>query len=136
MPLCLDGTTKDKAVCRRRLDGLEVRRFDPSAGVLFVMNAGKTMYRKDRSSDVALIRQHKSRNVTELSRQCHNACPRDELTGTWAIADAEVPNRHRVTTLPRSSSHDGTGISLWPHLLHPSPPGGQFRQWPRAVALS
>jgi putative transposase len=51
------GTTENKAVCRRLLNDLEDRGFDPSEGVLFVIDGGKAIHHaiKDKWSDVALI---------------------------------------------------------------------------------
>jgi putative transposase len=92
------GTTENKTVCKRLLDGLKERGFDPSAGVLFVIDGGKAIYHaiKDKWSDVALVqrcRAHKSRNLTDLLPQSHHAWVRQELSRAWAMADATEAER-------------------------------------------
>jgi len=94
MPLSVvHGTTENKAACKRLLDDLETRGFDPSAGVLFCIDGGKAIYHavKDKWGDVALIqrcRAHKSRNVTDLLPESHHAWVRRELNRAWAMPDA------------------------------------------------
>ena len=99
MPLSVvHGTTENKAACKRLLDGLEERGFDPSHGVLFVIDGGKAIYHAiaDKWSDVALIqrcRAHKTRNLTDLLPESHHAWVRAELNRAWAMADAGEAER-------------------------------------------
>lgn len=99
MPLSVvHGTTENKAACKRLLDGLEERGFDPSHGVLFVIDGGKAIYHAivDKWSDVALIqrcRAHKARNLTDLLPESHHAWVRAELNRAWAMADAGEAER-------------------------------------------
>lgn len=91
----IHGTTKNKAACTRLLDDLEERGFVLSAGVLFCVDGGNTIYHaiSDKWSDSALILQceaHKPRNVTHLLPQHAHAWMRRELNRAWATADVET----------------------------------------------
>ena len=119
MPLSVvHGTTENKAACKRLLDDLEARGFDPSSGVLFVIDGGKAIYHavKDKWSDVALIqrcRAHKGRNVTDLLPESHHAWVRRELNGAWAMADAgqaEAALRNLAAKIERT--HPDAAASL------------------------
>lgn len=94
MPLSvIHGTTENKAVCRRLLDNLEDRGFDPAAGVLFVIDGGKAIYHaiSDKWGDVALVqrcRAHKRRNVIGLLPADHHAWVNRQLNRAWQLGDA------------------------------------------------
>ena len=94
VPLSLaHGTTEDKAVCRHLLDDLEERGFDPSAGVLFVIDGGKAIYHAiaDKWGDVALVqrcRKHKAQNVLDLLPAPDHPWVRAELNRAWGTSDA------------------------------------------------
>jgi len=112
------GTTENKAACKRLLDDLETRGFDPSAGVLFCIDGGKAIYHavKDKWGDVALIqrcRAHKSRNLTDLLPESHHAWVRRELNRAWAMPDAgeaEAALRNLATKIERT--HPDAAASL------------------------
>jgi putative transposase len=119
MPLSVvHGTTENKAACKRLLDDLETRGFDPAAGVLFCIDGGKAIYHavKDKWGDVALIqrcRAHKSRNVTDLLPESHHAWVRRELNRAWAMPDAgeaEVALGNLATKIERT--HPDAAASL------------------------
>jgi putative transposase len=99
MPLSVThGTTENKAVCRRLLDNLEERGFDPSGGVLFVIDGGKAIYHaiRDKWSEVSLIqrcRKHKSENILDLLPSSHHCWVRAELNRAWAMSDAADAER-------------------------------------------
>ncbi|MGH9044262.1 MAG: IS256 family transposase [Acidimicrobiales bacterium] len=86
------GTTENKTVCKRLLDDLEDRGFDPSSGVLFVIDGGKAIYHAlmDKWSDLVLVqrcRAHKQRNIIDLLPDTHHAWVIRELHRAWAIAE-------------------------------------------------
>lgn len=92
------GTTENKAVCKRLLDNLDDRGFDPSAGVLFVIDGGKAIFHAivDKWGDTALVqrcRAHKERNILDLLPESHHAWVRKELRGAWALGDAGAAER-------------------------------------------
>lgn len=89
----MHGTTENKAVCKRLLDNLEDRGFDPSEGVLFVIDGGKAIFHAitDKWGDVALVqrcRAHKTRNITDLLPADHHAWVLRDLNRAWRLADA------------------------------------------------
>jgi transposase-like protein len=112
------GTTENKAVCRRLLDNLEERGFDPSQGVLFVIDGGKAIYHaiNDKWAEVALIqrcRKHKSQNVLDLLPASHHAWVRAELNRAWNMADpgeAERALRNLAAKIERT--HPDAAASL------------------------
>jgi transposase-like protein len=92
------GTTENKTVCKRLLDGLEDRGFDPSDGVLFVIDGGKAIFHaiRDKWSDLALIqrcRAHKRRNVIDLLPAEHHAWVDRDLKRAWHMTDAGEAER-------------------------------------------
>jgi transposase-like protein len=99
MPLTVvHGTTENKTVCKRLLDDLEDRGFDPGGGVLFVIDGGKAIFHAitDKWSDVALIqrcRAHKRRNILDLLPAQHHAWVDRDLKRAWAMADANQAGR-------------------------------------------
>ncbi len=99
MPLTVvHGTTENKTVCKRLLDGLEDRGFDPSDGVLFVIDGGKAIYHAiiDKWGDVALIqrcRAHKARNVIDLLPAEQHAWVLRDLHRAWSLSDANEAER-------------------------------------------
>jgi transposase-like protein len=119
MPLSVvHGTTENKAVCKRLLDNLEERGFDPSEGVLFVIDGGKAIYHAiaDKWGDVALVqrcRKHKSQNVLDLLPASQHASVRAELNRAWAMSDAgeaERALRNLATKIERT--HPDAAASL------------------------
>lgn len=112
------GTTENKAVCRRLLDNLEERGFDPSQGVLFVIDGGKAIYHaiKDKWNDVALIqrcRTHKAKNLTDLLPQSHHAWVRQEMNRAWKMADAgEAERALRNLAVKIERTHPDAAASL------------------------
>jgi transposase-like protein len=119
MPLSVaHGTTENKAVCRRLLNDLEERGFDPSEGVLFVIDGGKAIYHAiaDKWSDVALIqrcRKHKAQNVLDLLPASHHSWVRAELNRAWNMADpadAERALRNLAAKIERT--HPDAAASL------------------------
>jgi transposase-like protein len=95
MPLTVvHGTTENKAVCKRLLDDLEDRGFDPACGVLFVIDGGKAIFHAicDKWGDTALIqrcRAHKRRNVLDLLPAEHHPWVERDLKRAWRTADAD-----------------------------------------------
>ncbi|MHB8264098.1 MAG: transposase [Acidimicrobiales bacterium] len=94
----MHGTTENKIVCTKLLNNLEERGFDPSAGVLFVIDDGKAIYYtiKDKWGDVALIhrcRAHKKRNVLDLMPKSEHPWVNRELNRAWKIPDAGEAER-------------------------------------------
>lgn len=119
MPLSVThGSTENKTVVGRLFDNLDDRGFDPSAGVLFVIDGGKALSAaiKDRYGDVALIqrcRAHKSRNVTDLLPESHRPWVRRALTAAWNqpdVAEAEKALRQLAAKLERT--HPDAAASL------------------------
>jgi putative transposase len=119
VPLSLaHGTTENKAVCRHLLNDLEERGFDPSAGVLFVIDGGKAIYHAiaDKWSDVALVqrcRKHKAQNVLDLLPASDHPWVRAELNRAWGIsdpADAERALRNLAAKIERA--HPDAAASL------------------------
>lgn len=89
----MQGSTENKAVCARLLDNLEERGFDPSQGVLFVIDGGKGIYHAivDKWGDVALIarcREHKRRNVLAHLNLAEHAWVNRALNDAWRAPDA------------------------------------------------
>jgi putative transposase len=87
------GTTENKTVCTKLLNDLEERGFDPTAGVLFVIDGGKAIYHAivDKWGDVALVarcREHKRRNVVDLMPKSDHPWVNRELNRAWKIPDA------------------------------------------------
>jgi putative transposase len=94
----MHGTTENKAVCKRLLDNLEDRGFDPAGGVLFVIDGGKAIYHAiaDKWGDVALVqrcREHKRRNVIDLLPADHHAWVNRQLNRAWQLPDASEAER-------------------------------------------
>jgi transposase-like protein len=94
----MHGTTENKTVCKRLLDDLEDRGFDPGDGVLFVIDGGKAIYHAivDKWGDVALIqrcRAHKARNLTDLLPADQHAWVLRDLHRVWKMADAGEAER-------------------------------------------
>jgi putative transposase len=119
MPLSvIHGTTENKTVCKRLLDDLEARGFDPSAGVLFVVDGGKAIYHaiSDKWSDTALIqrcRAHKQRNITDLLPQSQHAWVRRELNRAWGLADADAAEQALRTLAAKiERTHPDAAASL------------------------
>jgi putative transposase len=88
------GTTENKTVCTKLLNNLEERGFDPSAGVLFVIDGGKAIYHaiKDKWGEVSLVarcREHKRRNVLDLMPKSDHPWVNRELNRAWKIPDAK-----------------------------------------------
>ena len=88
------GATENKTVCKKLLDDLEDRGFDPGGGVLFVLDGGKAIYYavKDKWGDVSLIqrcREHKRRNVLDLMPKSDHAWVNRDLNRAWKITDAD-----------------------------------------------
>lgn len=119
MPLSVvHGTTENKTVCKRLLDDLEDRGFDPTTGVLFVIDGGTAIFHAiaDKWSDVALIqrcRAHKLRNVTDLLPVQHHRWVERDLKRAWAICDAsraEAALRALATKIERH--HPDAAASL------------------------
>jgi putative transposase len=119
MPLSVThGTTENKAVCRQLLNDLEERGFDPSDGVLFVIDGGKAIYHAitDKWSDVALIqrcRKHKAENVLDLLPTSNHCWVRAELNRAWKTADpadAERALRNLAAKIERT--HPDAAASL------------------------
>lgn len=112
------GTTENKAVCKRLLDDLETRGFDPSAGVLFVVDGGKAIYHAigDKWNDQVLIqrcRAHKQRNVTDLLPQHHHVWVRQALARAWAITDAtQAEQALRALAAKIERTHPDAAASL------------------------
>jgi putative transposase len=91
----MHGTTENKTVCMKLLGNLEDRGFDPSRGVLFVVDGGKAIYHavKDKWGDVALIqrcREHKRRNITDLIPRSDHAWVNRELNSAWKITGSDA----------------------------------------------
>lgn len=89
----LQGTTENKVVCTRLLNGLEDRGLDPSAGVLFVIDGGKGIYHAivGKWGEVALIarcREHKRRNVLGHLAVTEHAWVNRALNDAWRHPDA------------------------------------------------
>lgn len=89
----VQGSTENKAVCTRLLNSLEDRGFDPSQGVLFVIDGGKGIYHAivDKWGDVALIarcREHKRRNVLAHLAVTEHAWVNRTLNEAWRHPDA------------------------------------------------
>jgi putative transposase len=105
----VQGTTENKAVCTRLLNSLEDRGFDPSAGVLFVIDGGKGIYHAivDKWGDVALIarcREHKRRNILAHLPVTNHAWVNRVLNEAWRHPDAgeaEAKLRSLATKLER-----------------------------------
>lgn len=99
MPLTVvHGTTENKTVCKRLLDNLEDRGFDPTDGVLFVIDGGKAIFHavRDKWGDVTLIqrcRAHKRRNVIDLLPAEHHAWVDRDLKRAWRMTDAGEAER-------------------------------------------
>ena len=122
----MHGTTENKAVCKKLLDDLEERGFDPSQGVLFVVDVGKAIFYavKDKWGDVALLqrcREHKRRNVTDLMPKSDHPWVNRELNRAWAMEDAgeaETALRSLATKIERthpdaaSSLREGLTLTL------------------------
>lgn len=114
----IHGTTENKAVCKRLLDDLESRGFDPSSGVLFVIDGGKAIYHaiNDKWSDVALIgrcRAHKQRNITDLLPAPQHAFVRQALRRAWHLSDAgEAERALRALTEKIGRTHPDAAASL------------------------
>lgn len=112
------GSTENKTVVARLFDNLDDRGFDPSAGVLFVIDGGKALAAaiNDRYGNVALIqrcRAHKSRNVTDLLPESHRPWVRRALTAAWnqpEATEAERALRSLATKLERT--HPDAAASL------------------------
>lgn len=90
----VQGTTENKAVCTRLLSGLEDRGFDPSQGVLFVIDGGKGIYHAvvDKWGDVVLIarcREHKRRNILAHLPVTEHAWVNRALNEAWRQPDAD-----------------------------------------------
>lgn len=88
------GTTENKAVCTRLLGNLEERGFDPTGGILFVIDGGKAIYHavRDKWGEYALIqrcRAHKRRNVMALVPIEAHAWVSRELNAAWHHPDAD-----------------------------------------------
>lgn len=89
----VQGTTENKTVCTRLLNSLEDRGFDPSHGVLFVIDGGKAIYHAivDKWGDVALIqrcREHKRRNILGHLPVTEHAWVNRALNDAWRHPDA------------------------------------------------
>jgi transposase-like protein len=92
------GSTENATVCRELLNDLERRGFDPSAGVLFVVDGGTAIGSAIRKKwgDCALIqrcRAHKARNVCDLVPAGERPWVIQNLHRAWNLADvAEARN--------------------------------------------
>ena len=119
MPLSvIHGTTENKTVCKRLLDNLEDRGFDPSAGVLFVIDGGKAIFHAitDKWGDVALIqrcREHKRRNIIDLLPADHHAWVNRDLNRAWQLPDvAEADKALRALAVKIERTHPDAAASL------------------------
>ena len=119
MPLTvIHGTTENKTVCKRLLDNLEDRGFDPGAGVLFVVDGGKAIFHAiaDKWGDIALIqrcRAHKLRNVIDLLPAEHHTWVERDLKRAWRIADAgQAEAALRVLAVKIERTHPDAAASL------------------------
>lgn len=94
----MHGSTENKAVCKRLLDNLEDRGFDPSGGVLFVIDGGKAIYHavRDKWGDLALVqrcREHKRRNVIGLLPAEAHAWVNRDLNRAWRLGDGDAAEK-------------------------------------------
>lgn len=119
MPLSvMHGTTENKTVCKRLLDNLDDRGFDPSGGVLFVIDGGKAIYHAvhDKWGDVAVIqrcREHKRRNVIDLLPAEQHAWVNRELNRSWQLPDAgEADKALRALATKIERTHPDAAASL------------------------
>ncbi len=112
------GTTENKTVCKRLLDDLEDRGFDPGDGVLFVIDGGKAIYHAivDKWGDVALIqrcRAHKARNLTDLLPADQHAWVLRDLHRAWKLTDAREAERTLRTLADKiGRTHPDAAASL------------------------
>jgi transposase-like protein len=96
MPLSVvQGSTENKEVCTRLLNSLEDRGFDPSGGVLFVIDGGKGIASAitAKYGDVALIarcREHKRRNVLAHLAVSEHAWVNRALNAAWNTPDGDA----------------------------------------------
>ena len=114
----MHGTTENKIVCKRFLDNLEDRGFDPAGGVLLVIDGGKAIYHalRDKWGDVALVqrcREHKRRNVIGLLPADHHAWVNRQLNQAWQLGDAsEAEAALRTLAAKIERTHPDAAASL------------------------
>jgi putative transposase len=112
------GTTENGTVCRELLNDLERRGFDPSAGVLFVVDGGTAIGSAIRKKwgECALIqrcRAHKARNVTDLVPLGERTRVHTALFAAWAQPDAsEARKALRALAAKLDRTHPDAAASL------------------------